>query len=476
MWFWIGLAVAELPCHTMQNWSDWQSRILVEERMVKSEREHIDSFDTSLDRVQFSEHFAVHWGVDFVDDGQVNAVLSLLEDTWRLQIDDWGMEAPVGGTYFNVYLGGTGINMPPDLGVAGYYDVDDNGYPMVVLGPYVTENWSIGQTTIPHEFFHAVQHRTGQFTMFQDRWYWEASATWVEQEVLPAHPSHADFLFGYALRPYLPLAYFELFSSGNIEQYHPYGAFIFLQYLTDFHVGEEDLVLSWTEESVPEDVRPLDWWRIHVTESGLHLGELLSDMAAHNVHWDYPNQLIYETKVDAYAISSPELDERVAGTLRIDDVVQSVPAGLRPGAYGYNHWVLDLDALDHVQEVELYFDGTTVGDHFNDVTWRLELVQQGLEGIEYQSLETENGEGLWEFEPQRLQGTTLIVFADSTAAHIDETFTYSLQLRNIEESEKRMGCITQSRFIPPQVQLAQGLLILLVPVLVRRRQKPRWLD
>ena len=177
-------------------------------------------------------------------------VLSLLEQTWDVQADQWGMDAPVGGMYFNVYLGGTGQDMPDDLGVAGYYDVDNNGFPMVVLGSYVTDSWSIGQTTVPHDLFHAVQHRAGQFTQFQDRWYWEASATWVEQEVLPAHPSHADFLFGYALRPYLPLAHFELFSSGNIEEYHPYGAFIFLQYLTDFHVQNDSVVESWIDEDI----------------------------------------------------------------------------------------------------------------------------------------------------------------------------------------------------------------------------------
>ena len=475
MWFWIGLrsVEAQTPCHTMDTWQDWQPRTLVHQRMVKSEREHIDGFDTPLDRVQFSDNFAVHWGTDLVDTTSVTDVLSLLEETWRMQVEVWGMQAPVEDTYFNVYLGGTGDGMPSDLGVAGYYDVDDNGYPMVVLGPYVIESWSIGQTTIPHEFFHAVQHRTGQFTLFQDRWYWEASATWVEQEVLPAHPSHADFLFGYALRPYLPLAHFELFSNGNIEEYHPYGAFIFLQYLTDFHVDEQDVVLSWTEVDVSEDTRPLDWWNQHLANQQLSFGALISDMAAHNVHWDYPNQIIYETKVEAYAASAADVDERIAGTLRVEDEIQTVPSRLRPGAYGYNYWEFDLEIVDDTQTAELYFDGTTVGDHFNDVIWRLELVQERIDGIVYQSLHTDDGEGLWDVELQDLQDATLIVFADSREAHIDETFTYSLQLRSIEDTDKRMGCTTLSTQSWP-LRLEQGLLIWLVPgvLLLRRRLQP----
>ena len=48
-----------------------------------------------------------------------------------------------------------------------------------------------------------------------------------------------------------------------------------------------------------ESIRPLDWWQVHLSDKELSLGVLLSDMAAHNVHWDYPNHIIYETKVAA---------------------------------------------------------------------------------------------------------------------------------------------------------------------------------
>ena len=86
-------------------------------------------------------------------------------------------------------------------------------------------------------------------------------------------------------------------------------------------------------------------------------------------------------------------------------------------------------------------------------------------GIEYTSLNPTAGEGIWEVDSSILVGATLVVLADSTDAHIDETFTYSIELRNIVESEKRMGCST---LLQP-LQMVPGLLILLVPVLVRRR-------
>ena len=471
---WMGIAGANpVPCHTMMSWQIWQHQPVRYHRLTKEPLQHLDAFETPIEQVEFSEHFALHWGESFENTERVSDILILLEDSWALQVETWGMDAPVGGSYFNVYLGGTGSNMPADLGVAGYYDVDDNGYPMVVLGPYVTDSWSIGQTTVPHEFFHAVQHRSGQFTQFQDRWYWEASATWVEQEVLPAHPSHADFLFGYALRPYLPLAYFELFSSGNIEEYHPYGAFIFLQYLTDFHVENDSVVLSWTEEDVLESVRPLDWWDDHLFNRQLDLGELLSDMSAHNVHWDYPNHIIYDTKVDAYIGTDSSVDERWAGVLTVDEGGYTVPSTLRPGAYGYNYWSFE-EAFEDNRLVELYFDGTTVGDHFNSVTWRLQLVHQNGDEVQYQSVTAINGEGVWEVSSTEIQDATLVVFADAMDAHIDEMFTYTVGLRTVAEPEKRMGCATLSRPLPMgPLPMGQGLLILLVPALVRRRNSLR---
>ena len=468
MWLLIRLAEATpVPCHTMDVWDDLQQKELRYHQSTKNELAHVDAFETPIERVEFSDHFALHWGSDLTSTEVLTDVLTLLEKTWDIQVEQWGMEAPVDGMYFNVYLGGTGDDMPADLGVAGYYDVDDNGYPMVVLGPYVINSWSIGQTTVPHEFFHAVQHRTGQFTQFQDRWYWEASATWVEQEVLPAHPSHADFLFGYALLPYLPLAHFELFSNGNIEEYHPYGAFIFLQYLTDFYVGNDSVVLSWMDQDITDSLRPLDWWQLHLYAQDLELGKLLTEMASHNVYWDYPNQIIYETKVDAYVEGDPSTDSRWAGELAIESEAYRVPSRLRPGAYGYNQWTFNVSTVEP-DSVELYFDGTTVGDHFHGVTWRLQMVQNTVAGIEYTSLNTVGGQGVWELSSSKLSDTVLVVLADSTDAHIDETFTYAVGLRKVAENEKIMGCTTLLHSFP----MGQGLVILLVPVLVRRRSSP----
>jgi hypothetical protein len=471
MWYFLVASVfAEpVPCRTMLRWNEWQSKPFREPVVYKQERDHVDSFDTPSDQIEFSEHFALHWGTGFSGMERISQILELLETTWELQIDVWGMEPPTEDVYFNVYLGSTGDGLPNDLGVAGYYDVDSNGVPMVVLGTYVTDSWSIAKTTVPHEFFHAVQHRTGQYTQFSDRWYWESSAVWVEQEVLPAHPSHADFLFGYALRPQLPLAYFELFSSGNIEEYHAYGAFIFLQYLTDVYQSNGDVVASWMDFDIQHEQTmetPLEWWNDHLASQDLVLGEIVSEMSAHNVHWTYDNHLIYQSQVDAYVSQDQSLDERWVGNLSVQSGEVSVPSGLRPGAFGYNQWSIDVGSLD---SLDVRIDGTTVGDHFTPVEWRIQIVRQYGENVEIQSFLPSNGEGVWRLSNLDLDAdaVTLVVLADALDAHIDERFTYTVSVSEPTEGaevSKRLGCITQPE---------SGLLILWVPVLglgIRRRR------
>ena len=125
---------------------------------------------------------------------------------------------------------------------------------------------------------------------------------------------------------------------------------------------------------LPESVRPLDWWQVHLSDKELSLGALLSDGQSHNVHWDYPNHIIYETKVAASVGGILRLDERLAGELTIESEAYRVPSSLRPSTYGYNQWTFDVFEGES-ELVELYFDGTTVGDHFNAVTWRLQLAK-----------------------------------------------------------------------------------------------------
>ena len=76
--------------------------------------------------------------------------------------------------------------------------------------------------------------------------------------------------------------------------------------------------------------------------------------------------------------------------------------------------------------------------------------------------------------PINVKDAILVVFADSTDAHIDETFNYTVGLRTVVESENAWGVLLRSLGMEPRL-MALGLLILWVPLLVRRRNSLRWL-
>lgn len=467
-WFWIGYALATPlhdsgSCLTMQQWSHWQPSVQSSMSEMKNNRLHHDMYNTPLERVFFSDSFAVHWGAAFDDSQRLSQIVSLLEMSLIEHIHQIGMPTLDQSQYFNVYLGGTGPDMPDSLDVAGYYDVDSSGQPMIVLGPFVIESWSIAATTIPHELFHALQHRTGQYGDFEDRWYWEATATWSEQVAIPSHPSHADFLHGYAFMPHLPLTYYSLFSSGAVDELHPYGAFILFQYLTENSVDNQAVGQSWTQQS---HETPVLWWEDHLQTIGTDLATTVSEMSAHNVSWDYAEQVIYQANVDYQAREHPELDQRVVGTLSLDDagLELSVPSNRRPGGMGYNHW--QIDKGDRSPMV-LHFDGVTVGDHFGHVDWKIAVVREDRYVPKYEYLSTTNGEAevlITDMFPDEV--ITITVTAGSVDFHDDERFTYSWRVEPLIE-EKVSAC--------SQVPVWQPLWMLLVFgwVPISRRQGRR---
>lgn len=428
------VAWADRPCTTMQRFHHWQPHQLSQVEW-KSERVHNDIYDTPIEQVAFSEHFALHWGATYTDFEQIDDMLNLLEQSLRIEVDSVGMPTLQEDRYFNVYLGDTGEGMPDSLNVAGYYDVDSTGQPMIVLGPFVLNSWSIAKTTIPHELFHALQHRANQYGDYADRWYWEATATWSEQVVLPGHPSHADFLYGYALLPHLPLTYYSLFGSGSLDELHPYGSFIVFQYMTENLVPISDVGQSWMQDS---SETPIFWWDEHLQGLETTLGDVLAQVSAHNVTWDYEEQLIYETQIQAQIDVNPDLDQRVVGDLSLGEHDQelTVPSSLRPGGLGYNMWTVDTT----VSEMRLRFDGVTIGDHFGHVDWRIAVVRVVNNTVHKEFYAAEDGAvqiDLLAVQPD--DEIVITVTAGSLDFHADERFTYSWRVEPIEVS-KVSGC------------------------------------
>lgn len=259
-----------------------------------------DSFGTF--NVYETPNFAVKWGnyTGFsLDD--VQALGGAFEASWTTEVGALAFPAPVGteSYKFNVYVGDSGAGAPSSLGSAGYFWYDDDGWPMIVVAASELSDHRAADLTAAHEFFHAVQDAVGTFG-YDDRgaWYTEASAVWMENEVWPGNAGYAAFLYWFAIRPELSLNHFEYPSTGRPEEYHQYGAFVFLEYLTEVRDDPDIVRRSFLEAPVGGD--PLDVLDDLLQEDGSTVEEAFFEHIAHNATWDYAHERWYEDWISAY--------------------------------------------------------------------------------------------------------------------------------------------------------------------------------
>jgi hypothetical protein len=249
-----------------------------------------------------NEDFVVWWGDSGgVEEGDIDDLLDAFDDGWARQIDEYGLPAPYGTeTYkFNVFIGDSGSGAPSSYGNSGYYTVDSQGYPLIVVAAGALEDMDWGRGTAVHEFFHAVQHATGAYQTDTGAWLWEACAVWVEGEIYPDNPYYASFLFGFAFMPHLPLDSYDYPDSGAIEEYHQYGAFIFMRYLSEIAASWESVRDLWALGGAYDD--PLEVLDGLLQPLGSDLLIAWSDFIAHDSVWDYQDGEIYEYYLDWYA-------------------------------------------------------------------------------------------------------------------------------------------------------------------------------
>jgi hypothetical protein len=313
-----------------------------------------------------SDRFALWWGSNIdLSEAEATAFLDGFELAWQTEVGDWGLPDPTGidGTYFNVYLGDTGPEVPSAEGAGGYYSVDEEDFPFIVLGLGVFDDPDWADTVVAHEFFHAVQGATGSFWDFdQSGWYWEATANWAAGRVHPENWSWAQALGYYAFSPHWSISTWENNGTAAPPSLHQYGAFIFPEYLTDY-VDESAVRRSWAVGG--ED--PL------LTLDGLidvDLGVAFADHAAHNAGWDYPRGALFSSVVEGTAEFFEAWDHRIVDPNIDDDGWWTAPADLRPQRFASNTLELPLSAYDGFT---YEFDGA-------DVPWEHRLVEEvGLE-------------------------------------------------------------------------------------------------
>jgi hypothetical protein len=248
-------------------------------------------FGIPYDNYIENEHFLVSWEDGALTDSEAEDFLDSLEESWVREIDELGWRAPTGTDTYPMMV--TVVNG----GYAGAYTTIDScpgeGYiPYVVAyeGSFDSSWW--WKVMACHEFNHASQYAYGQDHEF---WWWEASATYMEEQVYPSYNDWANMVWSYSQTPYLGLNASQGSSSDNNLFWHTYAMAIWAFYL-DQHVGGDDMVRETWEYAFSRTYSAYDLYMPEVID-GLDYSfeEVYTGFIANNAVMDYEERNYFET-------------------------------------------------------------------------------------------------------------------------------------------------------------------------------------
>lgn len=305
-----------------------------------------DPFDI-IGREEFTTHFAVRWGANAVyNQDLIFALGDILEEVWQAEVETLGYPQPRGTDMhrLNVYVGDTGGGTPSAGFTMAYVTVDSEGYPFMVLSPYVLEaagwgDFATVRSVIAHEFFHTLQITTDAF-VYEGRagWFWEATANWVVQHVDPENPVIGSVVGAYAVLPHLSIGLFDYPDEGTLAESHHYGAEVFISHLDEGFGGPEIIRSAWTE-STGEDL-PLSVLDTLLVDQGSSLDDAFSLFTVQNATFrDYLYYANYQASVEFYTSFFPDEARLFAATLASNGTQdwETPRQAYFPRGWSYNH-------------------------------------------------------------------------------------------------------------------------------------------
>lgn len=189
-----------------------------------------------------SAHLCVHRvrrTADRASPGWARTTLRVLERVWQLEVERLGFRPPLpdgrrgGDTRFDVYLAELGADglfgycaperKDPEYGyLASGYCVLDQDF---ARAQYRRRPLASLRVTAAHEFFHALQYA---YDYDEDRWFMEATATWMEEQIADAVNDNRRYLAaGQLVVPEEPL---DTYEPGLLNQY---GNWVFFEFLSN---------------------------------------------------------------------------------------------------------------------------------------------------------------------------------------------------------------------------------------------------
>ncbi len=290
------------------------------------------------------DHFVVEYETG-VDRNDAETFLEDLEYSWSVEVDELGWRAPNGSDDYLILA-----YIENERSGGAYTSIercDGEDIPYFVTGKDSWDDPTWGATMAAHEFNHAIQFGYGYANEF---WWWEATATWIEDYVYPNANYWSGYVSGYSDNPHLALGTYS--DSGN-GFWHMYGMAIFAFYLDDYQGGHDTVMGTWEDASrdrgsysrTAEDM---------ADDRGLEWATLYADFAVRNTTMAYTQQRYF-----------PEVD--------IHDTVTSLPADGKssssdePEGYGQNYILFEQGLGDG--DLVVSFEGD------DGVDWSVQLVE-----------------------------------------------------------------------------------------------------
>jgi uncharacterized protein (TIGR03382 family) len=291
-----------------------------------------------------SEHFSVEWDGTTVTTTTAENFAAALEYSWGKLFDELGWNEPDNTERYLIMAYIEDSNYGGAYTTVEYCGGMYTPYIVAGKGSFGGGTWY--QDMAGHELNHASQFSYGYGHEF---WFWEATATYVEEDIYSSHNGWSDYITGYTANPWLSMN-----SSDQNDQeifWHMYGMAIWLFYMDEHHAGDTFGQEAWeyaisngrmydiNMEEMIEDLG-YDWAEVY---EGFVLNNVVMDFAEHS--------------------SFPDVD--------LDDEVTVMPAdggSSELQGYGQHYVWFDTDeADDDAADLEVKFFG-------EDAEWLVALV------------------------------------------------------------------------------------------------------
>jgi MYXO-CTERM domain-containing protein len=233
-----------------------------------------------------TEHFSVQWDDGIISSSQAEAFAESLEHSYEVEVNELGWREPEGLPTYQILV------MVEGGGASAYTTVDSCGgrympYIVAYSGSFSAGSWY--KTMACHELHHAIQFGYGYAHEF---WYWEASATWVEDHVYPDLNDWSNAIYVYSLVPYMGMN-----ASGRSDDYlfmHTYAMGIWGMFL-DQHIGGNDLVKDTWDVSRVSSCQYCLWMPEAIERTGEDFTQIYAQFIGTNAVMDYRDRLWIRT-------------------------------------------------------------------------------------------------------------------------------------------------------------------------------------